>query len=368
MLPFLNLSIDALARTIDAALIVGEEIDATKKRKVDGTLAATRLGSTATERWCNERFRQTMLLVREFRMEWPNKTLLTSDDVESIRWLVDCALYTATRAGHVGDIYDMNPTVWAIWLVQNQHALKAGGWKAESVAAQQRLSFENLYLWLREQHARGENKNLYDPTTNKLLKRYKLPFKQMTVPPAHNNMFKYVKGARRLSDWIFDCQNTVGESDRPVGAMGLARGIIVQQPPELVPPPPQSARREARRQAAWERVTKRARSRRRPMRTAQEDSEDAEQTRDIVAAVLAESDRAQGGSSTEPEDELERALEEAMQDTQSDDELERELEEALREGEHGGPSAEAETPQSRDEPQQPRGVALDELRDLLMRD
>jgi len=367
MLPFLNLSIDALTCTIDAALSVGEEIDATKKRKVDGTLAATRLGSTATERWCNERFRQTMLLVREFRMEWPNKSLLTSDDVESIRWLVDCALYTATRTGHVGDIYDMNPTVWAIWLVQNQHALKAGGWKVESVAAQQRLSFENLYLWLREQHARGENKNLYDPTTNKLLKRYKLPFKQMTVPPAPNNVFKYVKGARRLSDWIFDCQMTMDESDRPA-QLGLARGIIVQQPPELVPPPPQSARREARREAAWERVTKRARSRRRPMRTAQEDSEDAEQTRNIVAAVLAESDRAQGGSSTEPEDELERALEEAMQDTQSDDELERELEEALREGEHGGPSAEAETPQSRDEPQQPRGPTLDELHELLMRD
>ena len=114
------------------------------------------------------------------------------------------------------------------------------------------------------------------------------------------------------------------------------------------------------------------------MRTAQEDSEDAEQTRNIVAAVLAESDRAQGGSSTEPEDELERALEEAMQDTQSDDELERELEEALREGEHGGPSAGAETPQSRDEPQQPpqsrdepqqpRGLTFDELRELLMRD
>ena len=88
MLPFLNLSIDALARTIDAALPHrwrrDRRFDATKKRKVDGTLAATRLGSTATERGCNERFRQTMLLVREFRMEWPNKTLLTSDDVESI--------------------------------------------------------------------------------------------------------------------------------------------------------------------------------------------------------------------------------------------------------------------------------------------
>eukprot|EP00966_Prymnesium_polylepis_P104583 2422553-Prymnesium_polylepis.1 len=44
--------------------------EASGKRKVDGELAATRLGSVASERWANERFRQTFLLVREFRMEW----------------------------------------------------------------------------------------------------------------------------------------------------------------------------------------------------------------------------------------------------------------------------------------------------------
>ena len=44
----------------------------TGKRKVDGSRAATRIGATATERWCNERFRQTMLLVLEFRLNWPN--------------------------------------------------------------------------------------------------------------------------------------------------------------------------------------------------------------------------------------------------------------------------------------------------------
>ena len=35
---------------------------------------------------------------------------------------------------------DMSPTVWAIWLVQNQHAIKAGGWRVESVEAQQRMA------------------------------------------------------------------------------------------------------------------------------------------------------------------------------------------------------------------------------------
>ena len=44
-----------------------EDTDATGKRKVDGSLAATRLGQTTSERWANERFRQTMLLILEFR-------------------------------------------------------------------------------------------------------------------------------------------------------------------------------------------------------------------------------------------------------------------------------------------------------------
>ena len=102
MIPLLPLSTDSLASALERHLHLAT--DGTGKRKVDGSLAATRLGSTATEKWANERFRQTMLLVREFRMEWPNMTLLTSDDVESIRWQVDCALHTATRHSHVGDI------------------------------------------------------------------------------------------------------------------------------------------------------------------------------------------------------------------------------------------------------------------------
>ena len=68
----------------------------TGKRKVDGTRAATRIGATATEKWANERFRQTMLLVLEFRLHWPDMSLLTNDDVEVIRAGIDNALYTAT--------------------------------------------------------------------------------------------------------------------------------------------------------------------------------------------------------------------------------------------------------------------------------
>ena len=141
VLPILTLSTTDLLHPFETVLSLHVSIDATGKRKIDGSKAASRLGSSATEKWGNERFRQTMLLVREFRMEWPNSSLLTADDVESIRSLLDCALYTATKTGHVSDIYDMNPTCWAIWLVQNQQALKAGGWNTHSAITQQAISF-----------------------------------------------------------------------------------------------------------------------------------------------------------------------------------------------------------------------------------
>ena len=47
------------------------DIAGTGKRKIDGSYAATRLGETISSRWANERFRQVMLLIRQFRMEWP---------------------------------------------------------------------------------------------------------------------------------------------------------------------------------------------------------------------------------------------------------------------------------------------------------
>ena len=65
------------------------------KRKVDNQYAATRLGKPISDAWTNERFRQVMVLVREFRVEWPGQSLLTSDDVEFIRVAVDTALASA---------------------------------------------------------------------------------------------------------------------------------------------------------------------------------------------------------------------------------------------------------------------------------
>ena len=284
--------------------------DGTGKRKADGSYADTRLGKALTPRWANERFRQVMMLTREFRNEWPNQSLLSNDDVEFIRMAVDTALAMAEREGHTSDIYDLNPTTWSIWLVQHTIATRAGAWTAESPQQRQKLSFEGLYGWLEVQHARGESRNLYDPSTRQLLHRYKLPFKaNMVIPPPKNELFKWRKGARRLSSWM-----------EAGGLVPIAAGIIDQQSPILVDAPPLQSRREQARAAMWSRVAARGANLRR-MTNVYEDSEDARLTRGVVGAVMAESRGAAqqeaGASSTAPADE------------DSDDEMVRELEQEM---------------------------------------
>ena len=252
------------------------DIAATKKRKVDGSYAATRLGQTITSKWANERFRQVMLLIRQCRNEWPNQALLTADDTELIRSAIDVALTTATHAAHTGDIYDLNPTTWAIWMVQYVYAVRKGSWTAESAQAQHTLSFETLYAWLRAQHERGEQFYIYEPGTEIILHRYKLPFKQMVVPPKQNELFKWRKGAKRLSDWLL--QGGFAPMDQGIGSL---------QPPTLVAPPPQLLQREARRAAMWERVASRARVRR--LTSVEGEDEDAALTRTVVRSVMEDS-------------------------------------------------------------------------------
>jgi hypothetical protein len=193
------------------------DIAGTGKRKIDGSYAATRLKQEMTSKWANERFRQVMLLVRQFRMEWPIQTLLTADDTEFIRSAIDIALSTAGHEGHTGDIYDLNSTTWAIWMVQHVYAVRKGSWTAESEQAQYSLTFENLYDWLETQYARGENFNVTEQATKRLLHRYKLPFKQMTVPPKQNELFKWKKGAKRLSDWMV--QGGFAPIDEAIGSL-----------------------------------------------------------------------------------------------------------------------------------------------------
>ena len=260
------------------ALLFHKSVDiaGTGKRKVDGSYAATRLGQTMTSRWANERFRQVMLLIRQFRMEWPNQTLLTADDTEFIRSTIDVALSTAAHEAHTGDIYDLNPATWAIWMVQHMYAVRQGSWTVESAQAQQKLSFETLYAWLKAQHERGEQFYIFEPGTKIILHRYKLPFKKMAVPPKQNELFKWRKGAKRLSDWMVQG-----------GFAPMAEAIGSLQPPTLVAPPPQQSQREARRAAMWERVASRARVRR--LTSVEGEGEDATLTRTVVRSVMEDS-------------------------------------------------------------------------------
>ena len=62
------------------------------------------------------------------------------------------------------------------------------------------LPLAELYRWLGEQHARGENTNLYDPAIKRLLKSYKLPFKNITVPGCGWLMVKTLNSFRPLYD------------------------------------------------------------------------------------------------------------------------------------------------------------------------
>ena len=94
-------------------------------------------------------------------------------------------------------------------------------WTAESPQQRQMLSFEGLYRWPEVQHARGEARTLYDPSTEQLLHRYKLPFKVHAVnpPPKKKSSSSGARGARRLSSWM-----------ETGGLVPIAAGIIEQQP------------------------------------------------------------------------------------------------------------------------------------------
>ena len=253
------------------------DISGTGKRKIDGSYAATRLSQTMTSRWANERFRQVMLLVRQFRSEWPNQSLLSSDDMEFIRSAVDVALSSAAHEEHTGDIYDLNSTTWAIWLVQHVRAVRLGSWTAETQQIQFSLTFENLYDWLEEQHKRGEQFNVTEAATNLLIHRYKLPFQaNMTVPPKKNEMFKWKKGAKRLSDWM-----------QHGGFAPIDQAIQSLEPAKYVAPPPLQSQREATRAAMWGRVAERARSR--TLTSVDRGGADAVLTRNVVTSVMNES-------------------------------------------------------------------------------
>ena len=151
------------------------------------------------------------------------------------------------------------------------------------------------------------------------------------IPPPQNELFKWRKGAKRLSDWM-----------ERGGLLPVDPGIINQQPPTLTAAPPLQTRREEARAAMWSRVAARATTRTR-MSNAAEDGDDAHFTRDVVASVMAESrqdeaDRGEGDDASSEDEmvqQLERELEQQqarvidhagrLQASPADDEPQREL-------------------------------------------
>ena len=75
------------------------DISGTGKLKADGSKAETRLGKPVSDRWLNERFRQVMELVLEFRLAWPSRSLLSHHDVAFIEAALDHTVGFFLRQG-----------------------------------------------------------------------------------------------------------------------------------------------------------------------------------------------------------------------------------------------------------------------------
>ena len=293
--------------SLSALSINCTDISGTSKRKVNGELAVTRLGGSVTQSWANERLRQTMLLILEFRMSWPNQSLLTSDDVEYLRTAIDVALASAKYNGHIASIYDLNPTTWAIFLTQHVKAMRKGSWTVDTKAAQKMLSFEYLYDWLGEQHKRGDRFNVKDPTTGQLLHRYKLPYKpKMIIPPESKDIFKYKKGAKQLSDWMSDG-----------GLAPIDVEIQKMEPAKVVERPLLESNREIARSAMWGRVAARARVRQLTSVTEHADGEDETLTLGVVTSVMDASRGTSDEMSDEDTEAFVKELENALEEQQS---------------------------------------------------
>ncbi|MGZ0214134.1 MAG: hypothetical protein ACKVI4_16780, partial [Actinomycetales bacterium] len=284
-----------------------------------------------------------MMLIREFRLNWGFGNIVTNDDMEFIRVCMDVALSEAIRLGHTSTIYDMSPTVWAMWMVQNVLATRTGGWQVQSRQQQLRWCLAGMYAFLEAMHARGDRLTLRDPATKATLHRYKLPFQtRMNVPPRPSDAFKWRKGAQQLSNWMVSG-----------GLAPLNPGIIQLLPPTIVPLPALASQRADRAAAVWQRIGQR--SRQYELQSVPQGGDDAgaQEARQVVGGVMAESRAAAaaaGGSSS--------SSEQGMSD-EAADEMERELE-----GELDAQQQQQQQP-SDDEPPVPQNQLVSAISEML---
>jgi hypothetical protein len=127
----------------------------------------------------------------------------------------------------------------------------------------------------------------------------------MTVPPKQNELFKWKKGAKRLSDWMV--QGGFAPIDEAIGSL---------KSPTLVAPPPLQSQREARREAMWQRVAGRARVR--TLTSVEGNGEDATLTRSLVRSVMDDSRGSEPPAMTDEEtDEFVLQLEAELEEQQA---------------------------------------------------
>ena len=113
---------------------------------------------------------------------------------------------------------------------------------------------------------------------SRVIRRYKLPVKKMNVPPKRGELFKWKRGAQRLSDWM-----VAG------GLPPLHPGIIAQEPPTIVTAlPPGAEQAAAQRDRLWRQIATRAREQEELVSALGDGPDDAE-TREILASLMFES-------------------------------------------------------------------------------
>ena len=194
-------------------------------------------------------------------------------------------------------------------MVQYAYATSNGGWLVKTFEDVLNLSFAGMYAFLEHQHRQGGSRNLYESGSGKLLKRYVLPFKAMTVPPKPEHLYKYKKGARRLSSWL-----------QQGGLPPLADGIVAQEAPAILgrlPAADDDGRADARAEA-WARVAQQARQRQ--LRSVTGDDDDSLDARAVVDGILGESRATAEAEPTEPTEptELQRELAARLQPNADD--------------------------------------------------
>ena len=129
--------------------------------------------------WARKMHSQTMTCVAAFhQLPTCSDQYLFDFEVRSVHDALMAALTEASKALciHTGD-----PVLWAIWLVQDAHAIRRGCWKVHSLQSQLSLSFLGMFVFLEFKKSTSSMKGI-----------------QLVRPPVGERR----RDAQRLSEWL----------------------------------------------------------------------------------------------------------------------------------------------------------------------